>query len=805
MSRLKILLLSLLLVSMSTHGEWTHRYPKVDGQRHHIYLESYELPILSSGPKYPAPSPDGESIAFASHGWIWILDKNTGTAERLTSGGEIDGRPRWSADGSQLTFVRDSGLDSSIVVLDLASGKTKTIDTPAIDLDPEFSSDGASLYFSSAESGLLNIWKYNLRDNSKTMITDLDGHSRNPRVSADGKILYFTHLDWPKREIRSLHMTTGKQSVIKTDSIAGQFSFDIHPQEDLLSYNWAVGDDLNLTIVDVNELHPVTNITPGRTYVQDPAWSSDGKHIYYSEPDAAQQFKLMEVSALGGSPQQITINNWDWGEKTATLKIVTSSGNKVSPARLSVRNTKGHALVSPDAGTYFDSENGQHYFYSDGEIELEVPLGEISITAAQGIMSTPAQQVVTVKQDTRIDISIDKLWDAGDAGYHSADFHLHLNYDGPYRHVTSGIEPLVAGEDLDIATPQAANLHNRLMDKEFLGETLTTRSGALVKFAQEVRSHFHGHIGVVGPTEFYFPWFWGPGYPKLNNGNLSNSTVFDFVDSFDDSIGTYVHPVAYNVNPFNYKKASSIPVEFIPDAILSDNVGLELVCAWSDELGTSELWYRMLNIGRPVVAMAGTDMFVDFHRPPAIGSARVYAQQDQSSINWSAFVKAVKQGRTFVTNGPVLLLELEDKARPGDVVKSGSNSFTLEVISALAVDNIELLINGEVVWSGGNITEGESKTFEGTIDLPEGGWIAARAHGGATSWPSMDSYPFAHTSPIWINQVGSTDKPAKQKASRELRIALNQIEERARLAYEGDNISKLLERIEKARKAIENR
>ena len=144
---------------MSTHAEWTHRYPKVDGQRHHIYLESYELPILSSGPKYPAPSPDGEFIAFASHGWIWVLNKNTGIAKRLTSGGEIDGRPRWSADGSLLTFVRDSGLDSSIVVIDLASGNTRTINTPAIDLDPEFSGDGTSLYFSSAENGLLNIWR----------------------------------------------------------------------------------------------------------------------------------------------------------------------------------------------------------------------------------------------------------------------------------------------------------------------------------------------------------------------------------------------------------------------------------------------------------------------------------------------------------------------------------------------------------------------------------------------------------------------------------------------------------------------
>jgi hypothetical protein len=66
----------------------------------------------------------------------------------------------------------------------------------------------------------------------------------------------------------------------------------------------------------------------------------------------------------------------------------------------------------------------------------------------------------------------------------------------------------------------------------------------------------------------------------------------------------------------------------------------------------------------------------------------------------------------------------------------------------------------------------------------------------------MDSYPFGHTSPIWINSKGSTDPTAKTKATRELRRALNDIEERARLEYKGENISTLLARIDDAREAI---
>ncbi|MDG0968503.1 MAG: hypothetical protein P8O06_01570, partial [Porticoccaceae bacterium] len=62
MQSIKLLILCSIILSIAAEAEWTNRYPKVDGQRHHIYLESYELPILSSGPKYPAPSPDSRVI-----------------------------------------------------------------------------------------------------------------------------------------------------------------------------------------------------------------------------------------------------------------------------------------------------------------------------------------------------------------------------------------------------------------------------------------------------------------------------------------------------------------------------------------------------------------------------------------------------------------------------------------------------------------------------------------------------------------------------------------------------------------------
>ena len=64
---------------------------------------------------------------------------------------------------------------------------------------------------------------------------------------------------------------------------------------------------------------------------------------------------------------------------------------------------------------------------------------------------------------------------------------------------------------------------------------------------------------------------------------------------------------------------------------------------------------------------------------------------------------------------------------------------------------------------GEGLEEAGHRSFSGRIDVPAGGWIAARVHGGAARWPVQDSYPFAHTAPVWFGAVGSTDPTAARR------------------------------------------
>jgi TolB protein len=140
------------------------------------------------------------------------------------------------------------------------------------------------------------------------------------------------------------------------------------------------------------------------------------------------------------------------------------------------------------------------------------------------------------------------------------------------------------------------------------------------------------------------------------------------------------------------------------------------------------------------------------------------------------------------------MLELRvGDAGPGAVHPgNGTVRWTLALHSAVPVERVEILMNGRAVWSGTGIDSAGSRTFTGTLRLPAGGWVAARATGPETRrWPAMDSYAFAHTAPVWLGRVGSTDPDAARTAAADLLRALAVAERRLEAGYAGSEIPRL--------------
>jgi TolB protein len=813
----RTLLALLFLASVPAHGQWTHRYPRNAGYGHHVYLEGYELPVMAAGVMDLAESSRGEQV-FASRGWLWRRDPATGRATRLTSGTGVDSRPAWSPDGAKLTFVRDDSRTLAIIVRDMASGQESEIDR-GMAMDPVFTHDGSGIVYANvASGGDLDLWRYNLASRNKTRLTQKAGVELRPQLLPDGtRMVYLSKSRGGGDQVRLRAIAGGEDKVLLQGNIVSQARPALSPDGTFLAYNWPATDgwELRLSSIDRPGVSVLLVGRPGGRPIV-PSWSADGRYVYFAESDAQQVPHLYRVAAAGGKVDEVAVRAWDWGVPIARLVIETRCPT-CSPAtglgadrpgrdaaRLGVSDAAGHPLI-PSAGmTRFEGQNGRTFFYSPGTIALEVPAGEVTVSAVRGLATR--ERVVKVNATaggvTTARVDLAPLWEAQRAGWFSADHHFHLNYGGPFALEPNDLVPLMQGEDLDVATPMLANLHNRFEDRPLFGwRSLGT--GPQVRAAQEVRSHFLGHVGLLGTNTLFWPWVWGPGYEVYGRDDRTNAEPLEFARA-QGGAGYYVHPVSGTRAPMSEAGMNVLPVEIVADAAHGMIDLMELVCLWSNSVGTTELWYRFLNAGFPVAPSGGTDAMADFYRTMAIGATRVYVRPE-GAFNWESYFAALKAGRSFVTNGPMVDLTLGDR-KPGDVIAASNREllFTLGIYTAVPVDSVAIVVNGTTVWSGSPPDSSGRREYSGRIRVPAGGWVAARVVGPTIDrWPAMAEYAFAHTGPIWIGKVGSTDPVSRQAAAAELLRALGVAERRLKAGYAGADIPKLEAYFAEARGTLE--
>ncbi len=521
-----------LLIASNASAQWTNRYSKLNDFGHHVYLEQHELPILAHGPTDPAPAPDGKHLAFAARGWLWNLNLETGSAVRLTKGPGIDSRPRWSPDGKLLAFVRDEGKNTAIIVREQASGQETRIDTEAIELDPEFSADGVWLYYTSGVSGSLNLRRRHLTSGADEQLTELSQVERNSRRLAKNDGLMYLHASGSHRVLRIKDFKSGTDTIAVAQTLTYLFTADAHPVQNLIVYSAPIDNAHHLWTMDLNDPRVKNRLTEGDPFAITPALSTDGNQVYFIELDENRQFRLMRISTYGGSPEEVKISNWNLGEATGTLNVTVNDpvGNPVT-ARVSIVREDGNPVAFHEDATFFDPQTGRHYFYLEGESKFNLPVGNYRVTAVRGPMTPIMESTIKVVQDKSVgsSLTLSPIWDAKVAGYVSADHHVHLNGDGHHRATHEDALRAMAGEDLDLLAPMSWNHWERRIDAPILGKE-TIKDGRIVVQSQEVRSHFHGHVGLLGAKEPYAPWFWGPTNPKLGDPDRSNGEVLDFAD-----------------------------------------------------------------------------------------------------------------------------------------------------------------------------------------------------------------------------------------------------------------------------------
>lgn len=795
------LLLTTLLTTSAADAQWTNRYTQAGGG-HQVYLEGYELPTLTSGPMDPAVSPDGSTVAVASEGWLWLVDIATGVATQFTSGGVMDSRPAWHPEGTEIVFVRDDGADTWIAARDVESGEERVVvDTPAIELDPSVGSDG-SIWYSSGEEGRIEVWRLDPTTGERTKYPTGGRVSRSAQAFPDGtRLLIKEAVD--RIVVRDL--ATNRDAVLHEGNIMSQMEPALSPDGRRVAYQvpQAQGDGWELRVASIERPGTSVMLMGGADRLPlAPAWSPDGMSIWFSEAGRDEVMRLYRVPAVGGAVQEVPITAWDYADDRGRLRLTTrsTSASGPVPARVSILHADGHPLVPSGHQARFDGQTGTVFFYSSGVLDMEVPAGELTVTVARGLAAPVERATVRVSSGARtsLDVELQPVWDAGAAGWLSGDQHFHLNYGGPYRLEPQDLSLILEAEELDMATPLVANLHERFGEQQWFGWG-DAGEAPMVRFGQEVRSHFLGHVGLIGTDEMFWPWVWGPGYEVYGQDDRTNAEVTAHARA-QGGVAAYVHPAG--ADPFANPAAPGLPVELVADGVLGDVQALEIACLWTDEVGTAEVWHHLLNLGHQVIATSGSDVMLNFYRTMAPGATRTYVHTGEAR-DFDAYMDALKAGRSFVSNGPLVEFTV-DGAMPGEVTEAdGGAAWSLRLHSAVDVGLIDVIVNGEVVESI-NAGEGTHQTFDGDIDLPDGGWVALRVTGPETTdWPGMDSYAFAHTSPVWIGEVGSTGEEARARSAAVLIQALDGARAQLDAGYAGRDIPNLSARFDEARATLE--
>jgi len=773
---------------------------------HAYYFREMYLPQLTTGPGAAAWTPDGKTLVYSMAGSLWRQRIDSGIAQQLTFGSGYEYQPDVSHDGRWIVYASYAGNAIELYVLDLHTGQSHALTNGGnVNVEPRFSPDGKRLVFvSTAYNKRFHIFAGDFNNGELTNVKRLTGETRStlpryyysqfdteisPTWSPDGSEIIFIsnrgHIYGSGGFWRMKAQAAAEPREIHYEETTWKARPDWSPDGKRLVYASYLGQAWHqLWLIPAQGGDPFP-VSYGSYDNINPRWSPDGKHIaFISNRDGNTSLWIEDIP--GGAQRQIAILQRQYLKPTGTVDIIISDQTgKPTPARISILDGGGRSYAPDDAWMHADDSLDPakqkfevHYFDTPGRSHVTVPAGTITFEIMKGFEFNVEQRTLQVAagQNENLVVQLRPLTSV-DSGsgfassltqqrWLSADLHVHMNYAGGYRNTPQHLVLQGEAENLSIIEDLVVNKEQRIPDIAYFRTDADPASTASLSLfhSQEYHTSYWGHLGLLGlERNFLLPAY--AGYVNTAAASLTptNADIADLAHAQKALVG-YVHPFDTFPDPANSEPLT----DELPVDVALGKVDYIEVLGFSDHKSTAAVWYKLLNCGFRLPTGGGTDAMANFAslRGP-VGLNRVYAQVPPGPLNIHTWMDSLRRGHTFATNGPLLDFTLGDQPIGGELKLPSANNevkFRASLRSIARVDHLQIVCNGEVVRDFTLNGTRNSADEDGTFPIKQSGWCLLRAWNEKAELPILDVYPYATTSPIYVNLAGAPVRSPKDAA-----------------------------------------
>ncbi|MEX2301935.1 MAG: CehA/McbA family metallohydrolase [Bryobacterales bacterium] len=434
------------------------------------------------------------------------------------------------------------------------------------------------------------------------------------------------------------------------------------------------------------------------------------------------------------------------------------------------------------------------YFVSR-PFSIQLPAGRWRLAVARGIEYLPVFQEFTIKPGENLDQRIDlQRWvSMAKNGWYSGDDHVHYPRTKPWHN--EFLLTWAQAEEVYVLTSlQQRVLPGRLTFPQGDPENFRfERDGYVLATGQEDPSTEIDQLGHSLALNIKQPFFDLPRFHLYD-------VMFDAIRAQGGLTG-YAH---ISWAPEWYRREASSPHATWDSTlnVIQGKIDFFEIMQFR-RLGLED-YYDFLNMGVKLAASAGSDM----PWGSSIGESRVYAYTGQP-FSGDAWFAAFRQGKTFVTNGPMISLQLngagpgEDlNVSPNDSVRIQARAWAPQIIGS--PNKLEVLAHGKVIRTAlASSPDQQELQLDFSIPAKQSQWIAARV--------STHNGGLAHTSPVYVMVDGQKFWDREQlpnlvnKRLEILDFARERLKDQKYTAsYAPGEVEALIDRIEAARKRYQD-